>query len=47
MHSPFIDNADLPDMQLISKFNKVIRFFVSYHVLLMFSVNTHGYSFER
>ena len=29
VHSPFIDNswgADLPDMQLISKFNKGIRF---------------------
>ena len=29
--SPFIDNiwgADLPDLQLISKFNKGIRFFI-------------------
>ena len=31
VHSPFADNscgADLADMQLISKFNKKIRFFI-------------------
>ena len=31
VHSPFVDNscgADLADMQLISKFNKKIRFFI-------------------
>ena len=42
VQSPFIDNvwgADLADMQLISKFDKGIRFF---NVLLIFSVNTHG-----
>ena len=31
--------ADLADIQLISKFNKGIRF---YYVLLISSVNTHG-----
>ena len=42
VHSTFIDNicgADLPDMQLITKFN--IEFSV-YCVLLIFSVNMHG-----
>ena len=42
VQSPFIDNIwgdDLAVMQLISKFDKGIRFF---NVLLIFSVNTHG-----
>ena len=42
VHSSFIDNtcrADLADMQLLSKFDKGIRF---YYVLLVFSVNMHG-----
>ena len=41
IHSSFIDNilgADLPDIQLISKFNKGISF---YYVLLIFLVNTY------
>ena len=40
---PFVDNicgADLADTQLISKFNNGICF---YYVLLIFSVNTHGF----
>ena len=32
-------NADLADTQLISKFNKRIRF---YYMLLIFSLNVHG-----
>ena len=47
VHWCFINNiwgADLPDMQLLSKLFKGIRF---YYVLLAFSVNTIGYSFER
>ena len=42
VYSSFIDNiwgADLAHMQLISKFNKGIRF---YYVFLIFTVNTHG-----
>ena len=42
VHSHFIDNirgADLADMQLISKFNKGIRFF---YELLMLLINMHG-----
>ena len=41
VYSSFKDNiwgADLADMQLISKFNKGIRFF---YVLLIFLVNMH------
>ena len=41
IHSSFIDNilgADLPDIQLTSKFKKGISF---YYVLLIFLVNTH------
>ena len=41
IHSSFIDNilgADLPDIQLISKFKKGISF---YYVLLIFLGNTH------
>ena len=41
VHSPFIGNiwgAHLTDMQLISKFNKIILF---YYVLLIFTVNKH------
>ena len=47
VQSLFIDNiwgADLADMQLIRKFNKEICF---YYVLLIFSINMYGYSFER
>ena len=42
VHSLFIGNiweADLADMQLISKFNKGFRFF---YVLLTFIANMHG-----
>ena len=42
VHSLFTDNiwdADLADMQMISKFNKRFRF---YYVLLIFVVNMHG-----
>ena len=41
IHSSFIDNiwgANLTDMQLLSKFNKVFRFF---YVLLIFIENMH------
>ena len=41
VHSSFIDNiwgANLTDMQLLSKFNKVFRFF---YVLLIFIENMH------
>ena len=34
VHSPFIDNfwgTDLPDMQLISKFNREIHFFIMFY----------------
>ena len=40
VHSPFTDDIsgdDLADIQLISKFNKGIRFF--YYVLLIISMN--------
>ena len=42
MQSPFIEKncgGDLADIQLISTFNKGLRF---YYVLLTFIVNTHG-----
>ena len=42
MYSSFKDviwSADLPDMQLVSKFNAGIRF---YYVLLTFIVNIYG-----
>ena len=41
--SPFTDNIwveELPDMQLISKFNNRIRFF--FNVLLIFTANVHA-----
>ena len=43
VHSSFINNiwgADLADMQLRSKCNRVMGF---YYVLLIFSLNTHGF----
>ena len=46
-HSFFIDNiwvAGSADMQLLRKFNKIIRFFLCF---LIFIVNILGYSFER
>ena len=48
VHLSFIFNvwgSDLADMQLFSKFDKGVRFFV----LLVFVINTNGmgYSFER
>ena len=48
VHSPFIDNiwgADLVDMQLISKFNKGLRF--SLCVIDIYSKYARGYSFKR
>ena len=47
VYSSFKDNiwvADIADMQLISKFNKGIRF---YYVLLIFSVNMHGLFLQK
>ena len=44
VYSSFIDNIrgfDLGDMQLLTKFNKGIRFFF-YCLLLIFIVNMHG-----
>ena len=48
VHSSFIDNiwgAYLTDMQLISKFNKGIRFLL--YALVIFNNYALGYSFER
>ena len=48
VHSPFIDNiwgADLVDMQLISKFNKGLRFLLC--VIDIYSKYARGYSFKR
>ena len=45
VHSPFIGNiwgANLADMELISKFNKVVKFNNFHYVLLMLIVNMHG-----
>ena len=42
VYSKFKDNiwgADLADMQLLSKYNKGIRFRLDYYVLLIFLVN--------
>ena len=47
VYSSFKDNiwgADIADMQLISKFNKGIRF---YYVLLIFSANMHGLFLQK
>ena len=47
VYSSFKDNiwvADIADMQLISKFNKGIRF---YYVLLISSVNMHGLFLQK